>query len=54
LGERGLKIEGEPTRGLDGNFQYWIADPDGNRIELMQINPESPHATADATWAGVR
>ena len=54
LGERGLTIEGEPTRGLDGNFQYWIADPDGNRIELMQINAESPHASADASWSLAR
>ncbi len=51
LGERGLPINGQPTRGLDNNFQFWIADPDGNRIELMQINPESPHAAADARWA---
>jgi catechol 2,3-dioxygenase-like lactoylglutathione lyase family enzyme len=54
LAARGLPTPGEPTRGLDGNFQYWIADPDGNRIELMQINPESPHAQVDATWPGVR
>ncbi|HUZ17162.1 MAG TPA: VOC family protein [Spirochaetia bacterium] len=33
-------------KGLDGNFQMWVKDPDGNRIELMQIVPDSPHAKA--------
>jgi lactoylglutathione lyase len=51
LGERGLAVPGAPTKGLDNNYQYWITDPDGNRIELMEIKPESPHAAADARWA---
>jgi lactoylglutathione lyase len=29
-------------KGGDSNLQAWITDPDGNRIELMQIDPESP------------
>lgn len=41
---------GAPTQGLDGNWQYWVADPDGNRIEFMQIMPHSPHAAADKSW----
>ncbi len=28
-------------RALDGNWQAWIEDPDGNRIELMQMDPNS-------------
>lgn len=28
-------------RALDGNWQAWIDDPDGNRIELMQMDPDS-------------
>ena len=48
LAARGLAVSGEPVRGLDGNLQYWIQDPDGNAIELMQIAPESPQAAADA------
>jgi catechol 2,3-dioxygenase-like lactoylglutathione lyase family enzyme len=44
LAERGLSIEGEPEVGLDLNPQYWLTDPDGNRIELMQITPQSPQA----------
>jgi len=30
--------------GIDGNYQMWVKDPDGNRIELMQIMPGSPQA----------
>jgi len=26
--------------GLDGNRQSWLVDPDGNRIELMEIAPD--------------
>ena len=26
---------------VDGNWQAWIEDPDGNRIELMQMDPKS-------------
>jgi lactoylglutathione lyase len=25
---------------LDGNRQAWIEDPDGHRIELMQLSPD--------------
>lgn len=50
LTERGLPIQGGPTMGLDGNWQYWLTDPDGNRIELMQIMPGSPQESAGAAW----
>jgi lactoylglutathione lyase len=50
LAGRGLEIAGEPQKGLDHNWQYWIKDPDGNAIELMQITAESPQAAADARW----
>jgi Glyoxalase/Bleomycin resistance protein/Dioxygenase superfamily len=46
---RGLPVAGTPVRGLDNNWQYWIKDPDGNPIELMQIMTDSPHAV-DAKW----
>ncbi|MCY1241291.1 hypothetical protein D9M72_541840 [compost metagenome] len=26
------------TMGRDGNRQSWIKDPEGNRIELMELN----------------
>lgn len=32
----GITPENEITRGLDGALQFWIRDPDGNRIELME------------------
>lgn len=49
LAARGLEVPGSPIQGLDSNWQYWIKDPDGNAIELMQIVPTSPQAAADAT-----
>ncbi len=27
--------------GSDGNLQCWTHDPDGNRIEIMQMGKES-------------
>ena len=54
LRDRGLEITGAATQGLDGNWQYWITDPDGNRIELMQIVADSPHAAANARWSAER
>ena len=36
LKEKGIAFDGPPSQGLDGNFQLWTADPDGNRIEFMQ------------------
>ncbi len=48
LASRGLEIVGEPKLGGDGNLQFWIADPDGNRIELMQMSPESRQMKAIA------
>lgn len=42
----GVTVDGEPKVGMDGNRQYWIADPDGNEIELMQIMPGSRQAAA--------
>lgn len=28
------------SNGLDGNRQCWLVDPDGNRIELMEMAPD--------------
>ena len=47
LRAQGVAIRQEPKVGLDHNLQAWIADPDGNPIELMQLSEESPQrATA--------
>jgi lactoylglutathione lyase len=35
----GVKLTIDPKLGLDGNRQAWFEDPDGNRIELMQMLP---------------
>lgn len=50
LAARGLEITGSPKQGLDHNLQYWIHDPDGNPIELMQIMPTSPQVAADTSY----
>jgi lactoylglutathione lyase len=41
LSARGVTFDGEPRRGQDGSWQVWTADPDGTRIELMQLTPQS-------------
>ncbi|MCY0902983.1 MAG: VOC family protein [Firmicutes bacterium] len=43
LRQKGVKLTVEPKQGLDHNWQCWAQDPDGNRIEFMQLMPESPH-----------
>lgn len=45
LREAGIPIEQEPKVGIDNNWQAWIRDPDGNSIELMQLEPDSPQRT---------
>ncbi len=42
----GVTLTVEPKDGLDGNRQCWIADPDGNRIEFMQMGPGNMQAEA--------
>jgi len=51
--ERHVKAEGyaldkQPKLGIDNNWQCWITDPDGVRIEVMQISPDSPHGKVAA------
>ena len=36
----GIKLLIEKKVAADGNAQAWIEDPDGNRIEFMQLNPD--------------
>jgi catechol 2,3-dioxygenase-like lactoylglutathione lyase family enzyme len=40
---KGWVLDREPKRGVDHNWQCWVRDPDGNRIEFMQMDPKSPH-----------
>ncbi|GHU69491.1 lactoylglutathione lyase [Spirochaetia bacterium] len=38
----GYTLDVEPNQGCDFNYQAWLKDPDGIRVELMQIDPKSP------------
>jgi lactoylglutathione lyase len=42
----GVPLYRPKTLGADGNWQTWIEDPDGHRIELMQMMPDSRQASA--------
>ena len=44
--EKGITIDVPPIQGKDTNYQCWIKDPDGNRIEFMQIMETSPQSKA--------
>jgi lactoylglutathione lyase len=46
LAERGVPLFRPLKRGADGNRQAWIEDPDGNRIELMEMAPDGLQARA--------
>jgi lactoylglutathione lyase len=53
LRTEGVALDREPVVGLDGNWQAWVKDPDGNAIELMQLSEDSPQRKA-ARSAGER
>jgi len=38
----GHPLDTAPRSGKDHNLQAWTHDPDGNRIELMQLSDQSP------------
>jgi len=42
----GVTLTVEPKLGADHNYQAWIEDPDGNRIELMQMMPKAMQLAA--------
>ena len=44
----GIPLLIDKKTAVDGNRQAWIEDPDGNRIEFMQINPASMQMQAIA------
>lgn len=41
--EAGYTLDIRPCQGCDHNWQTWVRDPNGIRIELMSISKESPH-----------
>ncbi len=46
LDARGVPLDRGLQTGRDGNRQAWITDPEGNRIELMEMAPDSKQAEA--------
>lgn len=40
LKAKGIPLTAEIKMGADGNRQAWIEDPDGNRLELMEMAPD--------------
>lgn len=48
LQAQGVRLTAAAKTGADGNRQAWIEDPDGNRIELMQMAPDGMQAKAIA------
>jgi catechol 2,3-dioxygenase-like lactoylglutathione lyase family enzyme len=46
LESHGVEVFIGPKQGRDMNWQCWVKDPDGNHIEFMQMNPDSPQAKA--------
>lgn len=46
LEAQGVALFRTATQGADGNWQAWIVDPDGHRIELMEMAPVSMQAKA--------
>lgn len=44
----GVELIRPKALGADGNWQCWIEDPDGHRIELMQMAENSMQAKAVA------
>lgn len=44
--KEGGEVTNGPKQGSDNNWQAWMTDPDGIRIELMQIVEGSPQRKA--------
>ena len=38
----GYKLDNPPAKGKDLSYNFWVTDPDGNKVEFVQLNPESP------------
>jgi lactoylglutathione lyase len=46
LTSRGVALTQQKKLGVDHNYQAWIADPEGNRIELMQLGQDAMQIAA--------
>ena len=47
LRTKGAPIDTELKTGISKCIQFWTHDPDGNRIEFMELPPESLQAQAN-------
>lgn len=45
LEDKGVEIDRGPTLGVEGTWQMWTHDPDGNQIEWMQYTEKSMQLT---------
>ena len=52
--DSGVKLTQQKKTGADHNDQAWIEDPDGNRIELMQLSPKAMQLDAIRRLAHAR
>jgi lactoylglutathione lyase len=52
IGDAGIPLLMPFKFAVDNNWQAWIEDPDGNRIELMQMGPDSLQLEAIARLRG--
>ena len=52
LRSRGAPIDTELKTGFSKCIQFWTHDPDGNKIEFMELPPESLQAQANKRIAG--
>jgi lactoylglutathione lyase len=48
LTRRGAPLDADVRTGKDGNKQAWTHDPEGTRIELMELAPDSMQRQAIA------
>lgn len=42
---KGFRTDGPPRSGPDNSVQFWLTDPDGHRVELMQYTGASLQRT---------
>jgi lactoylglutathione lyase len=54
LAERGVTLSRARKVAVDRNPQAWVEDPDGNRIELMEMSPDCLHFEAIARMRAAR
>lgn len=54
LAATGISLFRPKKLGVDGNHQAWVQDPDGNRIELMEVAPDCMQLEAIARLRAAR